>query len=188
MKNTILLLVAVMIFTACNNNHHRKDDMQKEITNVPTQTPTVKVDSIMPTTVYDSSMDEKLYAEIFNKKALKFSSWKDSTITIFQGEGTIGITLSARIQHGQTKNFLFVIIATNIYYEGDEEDNGNEVRKCDIKFKPRALPITGKTLAEDKANQQLVEYQYLNYGLTNNIMDNLPEVVYPKRHIVKPED
>ncbi len=175
MRNFLILLVAVLIFTACGNSHRRNENKPKEISDSST-----KVIPIV-TPIRDSFPEEKFYAEMFNKKELRFESWKDSIIETYEGEGQNPYKLPVKIQHGNTQSFLFIIITSYEYYEKEDWER----KGFEIQFKLRGTPAEGKTLKEDKMNRELYEWKYLAQHLADSLKELLPEPIYPKKIIHK---
>jgi len=176
MRNFLILLVAVLIFTACGNSHYRNENKPKEISN---DSSTTVIPTVTP--IRDSFPEEKFYAEMFNKKELKFESWKDSTIETYEGEGQNPYKLPVKIQHGNTQSFLFIITTSYEYYEKEDWER----KGFGIQFKLRGEPAEGKTLEEDKKNRELYEWRYLAQYLADSLKELLPEPIYPKKLIHK---
>ena len=173
MKKFLVLvsIVAVMISTACNNQ--QKADMKKETKKDTTLPSGIRIVSTLPTK--DTTKEEKFALEIISND-LKLGQWKDSTLETSEEDRT-HYQLPVKLLHGSTKNFVFVAITCNKYYE----ESKKEEKRFDVIFKSR-FPTPEESIMEKNNGWEdigFIKSQFFNAFL--------PREEYPKRYVVKAE-
>jgi hypothetical protein len=175
MKKVVFVLAVAIVFVACSGHsrHHSE--------NVPNDSTQVKIDSVIKSPVKELSMEDQFYSELFNKKGLKLGTiWKDSVIVETEGEGTYEYKLPVKVQYGSTEKFLFRIFTSNKYWEETE----TEQKMIEVQYRLIGTPKEGKTLAEDRKNREMYEWNWVSYSVNDSIESLLLDIQYPKERYV----
>ena len=175
MKTKILVILVVAIaFAACgrSSRHH------SEVSNSDSIQAPVR-DSIVVKTA-DISTDSLFYKEVYNKKGLVFSNWKDSIVIKTIGESDVQYKVPVLIQRGETENYCFYFETTNEKWIDESENQG-----LAIHYKLKGIPASGKTLAEDQQIQQKYDWQYLSEDYKSKLNSLLyQQIKYPKKQFI----